>query len=275
MLTIAKLSDPILERMYRKTWDEQGKIFPIMHSVLLGQQPGRAWLCSTSGGAGQAALICHAAGFVLCVGDVDAQEFTNAVKDAIRSETSGLPAYLLWYAPPFALAKWVANQGARLRRRLRMFYSDVSMSDGKKDAEVDEVVNLTADLVNQIQTQGLAKPLSFWPTAQALADTEVGVALVAGNMEVIGVCYPAAITDGKAEVDIAIHTSSRGQGRGQRLAVAFMQRCRCMGVTPVWDCFAENFPSVSLAKSLGFSEAYAYDFYSFNLPMLGSHHHSS
>lgn len=275
MLSLAAVNEPMLEWLYRTTWADRGKIFPIIHAVLLGQQPGHVWMCRTRGGSGQAALICHAAGFALCVGDVDAREFTEAVKALLCSETNELPSYLLWYGPPDTLATWVTSHGGRLRRRLRLFAPDDWQLKAGHDAALGKTMSLTDDLVHQIQTLGLAKPLSFWPTAGALVDTALGVAIVTDDGTVAGVCYPAAIADGKAEVDIAIQAPLRGKGLGRYLVWEFVQRCRQQGTTAVWDCFTENQQSLGLARSQGFVEAYGYDFYSFNLPVSGSNYPSS
>ncbi|MBO4643359.1 MAG: GNAT family N-acetyltransferase [Alphaproteobacteria bacterium] len=79
--------------------------------------------------------------------------------------------------------------------------------------------------------------------------------------EYAGICYSAGNGINCAETDVFVKEQFRKKNIGKFLVSEFAQECLKNDIEPHWDCYADNTPSVKLAKSCGFKECLCYDFY--------------
>jgi GNAT superfamily N-acetyltransferase len=55
------------------------------------------------------------------------------------------------------------------------------------------------------------------------------------------------------EIDVLTRPQHQRLGLGKLAVSRFVRRCLERGLTPVWDCFANNTASVELSRSIGFA----------------------
>jgi RimJ/RimL family protein N-acetyltransferase len=92
---------------------------------------------------------------------------------------------------------------------------------------------------------------SFWPNTAAFAQHGLGFAVVDGTKVA---SWALSVYAGKGAVELGVETavSHRGQGLATVAAAACLEACAERGLTPHWQCDAENTPSLRLAARLGF-----------------------
>lgn len=93
----------------------------------------------------------------------------------------------------------------------------------------------------------------FYGSAEAFLEKSMGVCIMAGDT-LASYCHAVFIGGGEAEISIATAPDFRRQGLAYQTALAFLTECSRHGLAPVWGCWPENVPSVSLAGKLGFCE---------------------
>lgn len=91
----------------------------------------------------------------------------------------------------------------------------------------------------------------FWDSVEAFMQHASAV-VVTHNDQIGSICYSAATSEGKAEIDIATIDAFRGLGLAKYAAAVFIDTALKLGIDPLWDCFTNNVASVSLAASVGF-----------------------
>lgn len=91
----------------------------------------------------------------------------------------------------------------------------------------------------------------FWRRAEDYLARGVGVCALAGEA-LAGWCLSIFAPDARRELTIATQPDFRRQGIGTLTATAYIRECLAAGLEPVWECWADNGPSDSLARKLGF-----------------------
>ena len=97
----------------------------------------------------------------------------------------------------------------------------------------------------------------FWNNCLDFRNESLGVI----SKDFSGICYAAARTQKYLEVDVFVDENKRQCGYGKLLVKAFCKKAANIQLQPLWDCYANNFGSINLAKSIGFKELFRYDFY--------------
>lgn len=103
----------------------------------------------------------------------------------------------------------------------------------------------------------------FWRTHQDFLNH--AHAIVASTDKVpAAICYAAATTGGRAEIDVITLPPFRTRGLGRLVVERFITACLAADLEPVWDCFTNNAGSMSLARAAGFAPAAPpYPFFTF------------
>lgn len=71
-------------------------------------------------------------------------------------------------------------------------------------------------------------------------------------------CTAEYVSDGKCGIGIETVKAYQGRGLATRTAHAFVTHCAERGVTPHWDAWADNAPSLAVARKVGFREVDTY-----------------
>ncbi len=110
---------------------------------------------------------------------------------------------------------------------------------------------LTVDLL-RAHTELRETAELFYGSIDAFLRHGFGVCVLEGDALA---CVCRSVFTGAGEVEIDIHTEPAYRGRGLAFlaASAFIEDCLARGLRPVWGCWPENTPSLSLARRLGFT----------------------
>lgn len=84
--------------------------------------------------------------------------------------------------------------------------------------------------------------------------------------DIAAICYAAGLDNNEAEIDIYCREEYRQQGFAKNTLLRFLKECKVRNVKPSWDCFTSNKPSLSLAKKVGFTPLFSYQFLSIYNP---------
>ncbi|WP_422909285.1 GNAT family N-acetyltransferase [Pseudomonas sp. MAC6] len=104
----------------------------------------------------------------------------------------------------------------------------------------------------------------FWRTQEDFASQSNAVlALVEGKAAAL--CYAAAVSGGRAEIDVLTLPAYRHLGLAKAVVRMFNRRCLEQNLLPLWDCFTNNIASMALCQSSGFAPlGDAYTFFTIN-----------
>jgi RimJ/RimL family protein N-acetyltransferase len=104
----------------------------------------------------------------------------------------------------------------------------------------------------------------FWTTSQDFV-SRARAAAVSRRGRLASVCYAAAVSDGRAEIDVLTLPEFRGMGIGKATVSIFLRRCLEESLEPLWDCFTNNAGSMALSRAAGFVPLFPpYPFYTIN-----------
>lgn len=249
--------------LYRST----KKCFPLISAVIQGKQQGQVFADQPENPS--SALVVNKFGFICYIGLEQNQAFDESLVELLAAGKGLKANYLLWYWPPTSWQTYLEQlTSCNVRRRERIrFQFDVERAShlGERPHYPTEfeLRQVDIELLPKAEKFGLALSSRFWSSATDFIKNGLGVCLLRNN-EMISLCYSACVVDNLAEVDIVTDTAFRGQGLGLVVGQQFNRLCRQKGIMPTWDCFEHNIVSVKLAKTLGFTRANSYPFYSFN-----------
>ena len=101
---------------------------------------------------------------------------------------------------------------------------------------------------------------SCWESLSAFRRS--GFGFIAHDARAI-VCWCTAefVSDGKCGIGIETIPAYGGHGFATLTASAFVEHCAERAITPYWDAWAYNLPSVAVAEKVGFEKAETYAIY--------------
>ncbi len=94
----------------------------------------------------------------------------------------------------------------------------------------------------------------LWRSVADFLTHGMGYCVVEGD-RIASTCLSAFVAGGRAEISIDTDPDYREQGLATLCGAAFIAHCLDEGITPVWECWRDNVPSVRLAARLGFRTA--------------------
>jgi GNAT superfamily N-acetyltransferase len=104
----------------------------------------------------------------------------------------------------------------------------------------------------------------LWTSREAFLADGGGFCLVQDGA-VVSACLTAFAAGQEREISIHTHPAYRGRGLASVTGAAFIADCVQRGLTPVWECWHDNAPSVALAAKLGFVPVADYPVYYLDL----------
>lgn len=202
-------------------------------------------------------FICHRFGFCQFVETEENRDFDRSLESLISAATSSsLPAKLRVYDPP---EKWRAFFGG-LRGVQEGVRSRYIYQGGEVEAEAGGLSEVAVDNLPGIRAELDADlPQRFWDNETEMVAKSLGVVTIVKG-RVASICYAAAVSDGRAEVDIVTAPGVRRTGLAKLVGKGFVNRCLRSGIVPVWDCYRDNEASRRTALSLGFTHVLDYPF---------------
>lgn len=238
--------------------------FPLIGAVLEGTQDGVAY--GDHPATPRQWYVEHAFGFAQVFG-APAPGFEDALRRHLLVDRAFAAPKVRLYTPhcPDFLRGPDAEGMRSERQRFRL--ADARGGGPDYDGRLAAVAVDAANFEAMEGAFGVA--LRFWRTpADFIANARATLVLLDGAPA--AVCYAAAVSDGRAEIDVMTLPAARQQGAARRAVAHFVARCRAEGIEPLWDCFTNNAASVQLSLATGFAPAGpAYPF--FTIPQVNPH----
>lgn len=235
----------------------------VIDAVVAGNSPAQVWVDDPTQ-PGSAYLWdrahCH---FLL--GDFGKPAFIQSVRDLVRQEIApevlaqGRAFLKVHYSP----ADWedqisTVFDAAELISRERVFYAldrlakpdwRTGVPSGFSVQQIDAGL-LASDrlhgieiLRNEIETG--------WHSQAEFLHTGFGFCLLQGD-EIVTWCTAEYVSDGKCGVGIETAVEHMRRGFATLTASAFVEHAVAKGITPHWDSWKMNLPSVAVAHKVGF-----------------------
>lgn len=242
----------VAEPLFAGTWFDRAQI----QMVFEGRQEGRVFVDDAGNPA--AALLCRSYDYYIA-GDPAVQALRRFIADAPAEP--GVFQDLYGYCP--VGETWrdalLADQAVPLEVIDRRSFRYEQPARRWPDAWQRElpagmrIVPIDPGLARRIDEEMHQFIGRFWGGYDNFASHGFGYcALVAG--EPVSVAYTIAVGGGEANVDVETAEPFRRRGFSTVTSAAYIDRCHALGLTPTWDCDADNPPSAATARRLGFIE---------------------
>ena len=236
-------------------------------STLEGTHPGRVLVDDLT--RPRAALICARAGvgYYFLAGEPDADFLSELhrcfLDDFVPAQKAALdnPEVLLFFPPgegwQAALLEAFADCRPIVIRKKR-FTLPAEAAQRLRARPIQPLGGLrlapyTADLLAAQPEIGEEAAL-FYGSHESFLRHSLGACLLDGET-LASHCHAVFTGAGEAEISIATAPAYRRRGLAEIAAAAFIQSTFERGLAPIWGCWPENVPSVTLAGKLGFVEA--------------------
>jgi RimJ/RimL family protein N-acetyltransferase len=108
----------------------------------------------------------------------------------------------------------------------------------------------------------------LWRSIDEFLDSGFGFCLM-HEKEVVSECYSVFAGANKCEIGLGTAEPYRRRGFALLTASTFIEHCIRHEREPVWECWAENTPSIALAEKLGFERMDDYPVFFFPPPSIG------
>lgn len=232
-------------------YQENAAFFPLIAAVLEQAQDGVVYADSNE--RGRQFYVEHAFGFAQLFGDPvpafeqSLEHYLFIDKDfgseKVRLYTPHHPKFLMDGAYD-GLRSW------RQHFQLNLIQKRIDDPPKKVDGKSVSLLHADAEIVNMIEV-AFGVVGRFWRTQEDFArHANAVVALVDGR--VASLCYAAAVSGDKAEIDVLTLPAYRNLGLANVVVNRFNQRCLDQSLLPLWDCFTNNTASMALCQSTGF-----------------------
>lgn len=240
---------------------------PINHlfarSVLEHKVDGRVWVHRDATGALALVWVAHPYGMSLLFGDA-AHASPAALQTMLRERaTRSADEWLQCSPPPLADALVAALGLAPTPSNAtpggdapQLFTRSNFRFDAARYAQAragfcarHPVVETDAALFQGINFS--VAPRRFWRDAAQFQREGAGYCSIAGG-QVAACAFASFVYDDQLEIGIETHPDHRHQGHALTAAIALIDHCLRMGLTPVWSCRKQNTDSWQLAQKLGF-----------------------
>lgn len=223
--------------------------FPLIQATLEQLQTGLVFRQKVNGVNTE--LIIHRSGFGCFLTDGD---YWASFFDTIRHiGKHNLPEYFHLYC---CKPKPPENDQIkiRIRKRVKWFFES-------KAAQVRYQIDRESIIFDDSEFAQKVKSsiLTFWHDIKEF-EQYAPIGSIYSEGKLASVCYPAAIAKGVAEVDIMTNEKFLRQGFAKKAGQAFLIDLAARGLSSSWDCFDSNEASMNLAKKLGFTRHYSYEF---------------
>ena len=258
--------------MIRLERDEYERVRPLagqphlnlaLDAMAEGNSPALVWVDDRA--QPSAAYVWDKAHCHFLVGDAHRPAFARTVRELVRQEIAPQmvaqgKAFLKVH---YSSADWEEQIGAmfetaELVRRERVFYAldhfakpdwRVSVPSGFSVRQIDAGLLATDRLRgieilrNEIETG--------WHSVEDFLRTGFGFCLLREN-EIVTWCTAEYVSDGKCGVGIETAVEHMRRGFATITASAFVEHAVAKGLTPHWDSWKMNLPSVAVAHKVGF-----------------------
>tara|TARA_B110000027_G_scaffold122601_1_gene137731 strand:+ start:2375 stop:3160 length:786 start_codon:yes stop_codon:yes gene_type:complete len=239
---------------YRKL----NNFFPLIGAVLEGKQMGSVYVDKLINP--KIILVVHKFRFAQLISEESNNEVWSMICDVIDNQKdykgNTLNKIRFYCASPnfIKYLGTINNYNFQVGERIRFLSNEYLKIDCVKDFQLSKN---DIDLLNkqhQIQTGS-----RFWNNNEDFLKNSYSYCVKEGNI-IKSICYAAAVSNNKAEIDVATHVGFRKKGFAKEAVLGFIKLCSNCGIIPLWDCYENNIASVQTAISIGFKKYFSYHF---------------
>ncbi|MFZ6009566.1 MAG: GNAT family N-acetyltransferase, partial [Bacteroidota bacterium] len=173
-----------------------------------------------------------------------------------------LPRYFHLYSPTDRVRDWFSERSEKFNSKVRIRVQ-LLLNENTKLTQIPNLQfsahEVTKDNFESLAIFDLDLAHKFWSSSDEFVACAHAVYLSDANSKPASLCYAAAIADGRAEIDVITREVFRGKGLAKACVSLFAKRCLTAGITPNWDCFIDNHPSLNVALALGFAMKKKYE----------------
>jgi GNAT superfamily N-acetyltransferase len=235
----------------------------VLDAMIAGNTPAWVWVDQVN--APGTALVWDRGHCVYLAGDIARHsEACRATMD--REITPASRNWLKLYADDDAAAVFMRSAPAlsALQRRERVLYrgfrarvpdTTLPLPAGFRISRIDDRLIDPGTLANSADV--IAEVESGWGSVTAFLRTGFGFA-VHDDATIVCWCTAEYVSDERCGIGIETTAAYQRRGFATATATAFVQHCVKRGLTPHWDAWTTNMPSVAVAKKLGFVKVETY-----------------
>jgi RimJ/RimL family protein N-acetyltransferase len=93
---------------------------------------------------------------------------------------------------------------------------------------------------------------SYWPTLDHFFQLGIGYVALFEDRAVASLCISVFVSEKAYEFGTATHKGHRNRGLSTGVAARCINTCLARDLTPVWQCWSDNQPSIAVARKVGF-----------------------
>ena len=244
----------------------------VLRAIAAGICPGRLWVDDADHPA--AALMWDQGGYYFLLGDADNNDFNSALVRLIAEEVApqavarGSSAFKVDYSSEGWAEHVPAILGtASLVERERVCLSlehprltdwAGRIPDGYQLQRVDSALLAGLDSPSRAALTG--EIACCWRSIDDFLNQGFGFCVVRGE-ELVAWSTAEYVSGRDTGIGIETKEEYRGRGFATAAAAAFVDHCLARGLTPYWDSWRGNAPSVAVARKVGFRELLGYTVY--------------
>jgi RimJ/RimL family protein N-acetyltransferase len=241
----------------------------VIKGVLAGNSPAMIWVDNLHK-PGTAFMWDRAHCFYLA-GSLDNSLFNRALREFVTDEL--LPQSVAHHQGVvkvlYSAQEWEKHiaeifQNISLRRMDRSIYTLEQVKgyskipEGCRIARIDEALlsNTTLENIQDVRSE----IESCWPSLKRFLNNGFGFCLQWDD-EIVCWCTAEYVSEGICGIGIETISSCRGHGFATHTALAFVEYCLLHNITPHWDSWKTNLPSIAVAEKIGFQKLSDYAVY--------------
>ena len=244
----------------------------VVRAVAAGTCLGRIWVDDADHPS--AALMWDQGGYYFLLGDAHNDDFNSALARLIAEEVApqavahGFDAFKVDYSPDgwaervptiFSTASLVE------RERVCLALDGPGLTDwaaripeGYQLRQIDSALLASLDPPSRAALTG--EIACCWRSTEYFLGQGFGFCVVRGE-ELVAWSTAEYVSGRDTGIGIETKEEYRGRGFATAAAAAFVDHCQTHGLTPYWDSWRSNAPSVAVGRKVGFRELLGYTVY--------------
>tara|TARA_B100001287_G_scaffold106033_1_gene89229 strand:+ start:8365 stop:9150 length:786 start_codon:yes stop_codon:yes gene_type:complete len=247
----------LLNNIFLK-YKNSNNFFPLIGAVLERKQMGSVYVDKLINP--KIVLVVHKFRFAQIISENSSNEVWSMICEVIDNQidyNGNTFNKIRFYcsSPDFIRYVGTLNKyNFQVGERVRFLPNEHLKIDGIEDFQLSKKDIELLNEQHQIQTES-----RFWNNNEDFLKNSYSYCVQEGDI-IKSICYAAAVSNNKAEIDVATHIGFRKKGFAKEAVLGFMKLCSKRRIVPLWDCYGNNIPSVQTAISIGFKKYFSYQF---------------
>lgn len=247
----------LLNNIFLK-YKNSNNFFPLIGAVLEGKQIGSVYVDKLINP--KIVLVVHKFRFAQIISEDSTNAIWNMVCKVIDNEKdhkgNTFNKIRFYCANPdfIKYLSTVNKYNLQLGERVRFLPNEYLKIESVENFQLSKNDIELLNEQHQIQTGS-----RFWNNNEDFFRNSYSYCVKEGNI-IKSICYAAAVSNNKAEIDVATHIRFRKKGFAKKAVLGFLKLCSTRGIVPLWDCYENNIASVKTAISIGFKKYFSYHF---------------